>query len=147
MTPQTEHQKRDWCNKQDTEDLGREAGTSLPSLLPTTTTTTTGINCPFKQHTEHYAFGRRKGIKIHSKQPTEKMQPWLSREKKNPSLCIYQQHQHMKQNLEYLIEVTLPLGSHPAQSSKLTITASPTRLSKEGAPRKVRKSFPLIMFL
>lgn len=53
----------------------------------------------------------------------------------------------MKQNLEYLIEVTLPLGSHPAQSSKLTITASPTRLSKEGAPRKVRKSFPLIMFL
>lgn len=78
-TPRTEHQKRDWCNKQDMEDLGREAGTSLSSLLPTTTT---GINCSFKQHTQHYAFDRRKGIKIHSKQPTEKMQPWLSREKK-----------------------------------------------------------------
>lgn len=62
--------------------------------------------------------------------------------KKIPSLCIYQQHQHMKQNLKHLIEVTLPLGSHPAQSSKLTTTASPTRLSKEGAPRKSKEKLP-----
>lgn len=136
-TPRTEHQKRDWCNKQDMEDLGREAGMPLSSLLPTTTI---GINCPFKQHTQHYAFDRRKGIKIHSKQPTEKMQPWLSREKKIPSLCIYQQHQHMKQNLKHLSNITFGKSSssinqtdHHCESYKAKQGRSPQE-SKEKLP-------------
>lgn len=41
------------------------------------------------------------------------------------------------------MEITLPFGSHPAQSSKLTITVSPTRLSTEGAPRKSKEKLPL----
>lgn len=67
------------------KDLEKEAGTLLPSLLPTTTER---INCPFKRQMQHYAFCRRKGVKIYSKQPAEEMHPCLSR-KKNILLFVF----------------------------------------------------------
>lgn len=72
------HTKRETDATSRTRRTGK-GGVSIAADPPPTTT---GVNRPLQRQTHHCAFCRRKGMKIHSQQPTEKMHPCLSREKK-----------------------------------------------------------------